>query len=113
MKGLCQLSTPGPMCSLCYALALASGLAEDINPKSPIGPKQTHSEAEHSSYCIKFQRGGCGGGGSENMLLGKKNMAQIWETIKSRFLPTTFLKPLRGMTWGAGHKEGGGGGSKH
>ena len=38
------------------------------------------------------------------MLQGKKNMASIWETIKSRFLPTTFLtpRPQRGMTRVAG-----------
>lgn len=39
------------------------------------------------------------------MLQGKKNMALIWETIKSRFLPTTFLTPQRGLTWAAARKE--------
>lgn len=42
------------------------------------------------------------------MLQGKKNMASIWETIKSRFLPTTFLippTPQRGLTLFAAQKE--------
>lgn len=36
------------------------------------------------------------------MLQGKKNMASIYETIKSRFLLTTFLTPPEGNDMGSG-----------
>lgn len=39
------------------------------------------------------------------MLQGKKNIVSIWETIKSRFLPTTFLTPQRGLTRAAAQEE--------
>lgn len=45
------------------------------------------------------------GWGSENMLQGKKNMASIWETIKSRFRATTFLIPPEGNDTGSGRER--------
>lgn len=67
-------------------------------------PRSEHiSVAEHSLDDISKRR--LWGWGSENTLQGKKNMAPIWETIKSRFLPTTFLTPQRGLTRVAAQEE--------